>query len=392
MDTLENIVWICQWYPHEGQPYTGDFIQRHAQAVSQFMPITIFACFEHKTQTGTVTNKAGNLTEIITYYKPITTGVDKVDKAFRWTRWYSILKNQLLKYERQHGKPQLLHGHILLNTGWLCLWAKKKWCIPFVVSEHWSGFMPMAVNGYDKYNKWSKKKLKKIIQEADFVTCVSASLVERLRLIESKGNFIRIPNVIDERIFNYKFVQKAKEHPVFIHISTGSPQKNVRAILEGFAIFHAKYKTAKLIMVCPKNDKEYPTPNELENNIIWKNDMSQNQLAELLRTTDGCILYSNYETFGCVIIEANALGVPVIVSDIAVLQELVTENRNGMIAAAAKPPELADALEKTINFNFNPQAISHTTLALFSYAIVGEQFIDIYKKTLIKNAYPHTGI
>ncbi len=78
--------------------------------------------------------------------------------------------------------------------------------------------------------------------------------------------------------------------------------------------------------------KEY----KLEDIIHFKGEVLQNELSIELRNSDSLILYSRFETFGCVVIEAFASGVPVIVSNIPVMQEIVQENFTGIFAELEK--------------------------------------------------------
>ena len=39
---MNKILWLCSWYPHPGDPFEGDFIQRHAKALSLYAPVTVF--------------------------------------------------------------------------------------------------------------------------------------------------------------------------------------------------------------------------------------------------------------------------------------------------------------------------------------------------------------
>ena len=122
----------------------------------------------------------------------------------------------------------------------------------------------------------------------------------------------------------------------------------------------------------------------LEENIFFHGEVLQPELAAAIRKADALILYSNYETFGCVIIEANACGKPVIVSDIPVFHELVTEQKNGLFAKANDPNALADVLKsfaekKTL---FNQTMIAAETVAKYSYPVVGRQIKAIYDEVL----------
>ncbi len=377
-----HIVWVAQWYPHEGQPYAGDFIQRHAQAVSAFVPVTVYSCFGYDGEAKTVVNTAGNLTEVITYFHTTNTDIKMLDKSIYWNRWYRILKNLLMKHEKERGRPLLLHGHVILNTGWLLLWAKKKWHIPFVITEHWAGYMKGFTNGFDAYNRWSKVKFKKIVQQAAAITGVSQALIKQLKTIEPNGHFLHWPNVVNEQVFFYKPTVKENIRPTFIHISTLTGQKNVQGIIDAFYLVKQNHSDVLLKIAGPENEvfRKQIFNLELEQNITWLGEMLQEKLVNEIRSSDALVLFSQFESFGCVVIEANAAGVPVLVSDIEPLQELIKDGINGFVAKQGNVDSLAAAMEAIIykKIAFNNAAFSQHTLAKYAYPVVGKQMADLY--------------
>lgn len=94
------------------------------------------------------------------------------------------------------------------------------------------------------------------------------------------------------------------------------------------------------------------------------------------------ILYSRFETFGCVLIEANACGIPVIVSNLQVFHEIVDEGVNGVFVEGENPAALAEKLKQFIlQMNtFDKTAIARFTAEKYNYKRVGQQFLDFYKK------------
>lgn len=377
-----HIVWIAQWYPHEGEPYAGDFIRRHAMAVSQFVPVTVYACFGHDGVEKTEVNSNGQLTEVITYFNHFKIGIEKADKLIFWSRWYRILKNLLIKHEKERGKPAILHSHIILNAGWLGLWAKKKWGIPFIVTEHWAGYMNGFTNGFDAYNSWSKLKCREIIRQAAVVTGVSDALIAQLKNIEPKGNFVRWANVVNEKIFYYEPNIVVNKIPTFIHVSTLTWQKNIVGILTALKIVKTQYPTVLLKIAGPVTDilKSHVLRIGIQNNVQWLGEMDQEKLVNHFRMADALILFSDYESFGCVVIEANATGIPVIVSNLEPLQELVQHGYNGFVAEQGNVNSLSAAMVAIIDikYTFNKGDISSNTLALFAYPIIGRIMLDLY--------------
>ncbi|HLF45514.1 MAG TPA: hypothetical protein VI548_03770, partial [Chitinophagaceae bacterium] len=78
------ILWLPSWYPCKLTPYDGDFIQRHARAVSAFVSVQVVHFIRDKD--GTVTkdirieeNKTDKLTETIVYYYSKTLPVQAAD-------------------------------------------------------------------------------------------------------------------------------------------------------------------------------------------------------------------------------------------------------------------------------------------------------------------------
>ncbi len=384
-----HIVWIAQWYPHEGEPYAGDFIQRHAHAVSAFVPVTVYSCFGYDGEEKTEVNKTGNLTEVITYFKTFNTGIQMLDKGIYWNRWYRILKSLLIKHEKERGRPTLLHGHIILNTGWLGLWVQKNWNIPFIVTEHWAGYMKGFKGGFEAYNGWSKIKCKQIIHQAAAVTGVSQALIKELNVIEPTGKFIRWPNVVNENTFFYQPLAKENSRPTFIHISTLTWQKNAGGIIDAIYMVKQTHPNVLLKIAGPIHyEYENQIFNlELEENISWLGEMPQEKLVDEIRSSDALVLFSQFESFGCVVIEANAAGVPVIVSDIEPLQELIQDGVNGFVAAEGNVDSLAAAMVAIINKKaaFDNAAFSQQTLAQYSYPVVGKQMADLYNALLETN-------
>ncbi|MEO7312701.1 MAG: glycosyltransferase [Chitinophagaceae bacterium] len=384
--TPRNIVWIAQWYPHEGEPYAGDFIQRHAQAVSLFLPITVYACFGYDGDNKTTSHTNGNLTEHIDYFKKPDTGIAKLDKIIYWRRWYRILQQHLKQHRQEKGKPNLLHCHIILNAGWLGLWAKRNWNIPFIVTEHWAGYMPGAINGYDAYNSWSKRKFHTIVRQASIVTGVSLALVEELQALEPRGRFLRWPNVVNGKIFFCQSPPEAPPRPVFMHVSTLTGQKNPGGILRAVALVKSIHPAVLLKIVGPPNRDYQLMSVELgiSGNIEWLGEMPQDQLAAHFDIAAALVLFSKFESFGCVVIEANATGLPVIVSDIAPLLELVTHQENGLVVEEGNVASLAAALASIIEqqLRLDRNAIANATLSQYAYEVVGKQMADIYHHIL----------
>ena len=78
-------LWLTSWYPTSIFPYDGDFIQRHAKAVSIHQKVVVV--YVKKDDEGIITNKSkkttsvnNNLKEVVVYYHPKKTGIKFIDR------------------------------------------------------------------------------------------------------------------------------------------------------------------------------------------------------------------------------------------------------------------------------------------------------------------------
>ncbi|MBA2249855.1 MAG: glycosyltransferase [Chitinophagaceae bacterium] len=383
----KKILWLASWYPNELSPYEGDFIQRHARAVSIFQEITVIHI--KKDENGIITSDikkmvthASNLTEMIVYYHPVKTRLLLLNKLLSSFKYKKIYKAVLRRQINDKGKPDLVHVHVALKAGLQALWLKKMYNIPFIISEHWSGYLPGAKYGVNDLNIVKRKWIENLFNKAIKITTVSDVLRKAIQYRFGAHDFLVIPNVVDINLF---YPIEHPENPIvqFIHISTLQYEKNFTAIINAFKIIKTKGFVFHLIVygTATTEHEELVKESGLSEFVELMGEVPQALLAPDVQKADALILYSHYETFGCVVIEANACGVPAILSDLPVFKEFVSENVNGIFIKSVEPFPLAEILEKFIggNYHFNKMRISQDAIDRFSYKTIGKLFYDLYK-------------
>lgn len=382
---MKRVLWLASWYPNKLSPFDGDFLQRHARAVSLFCALHVI--YIVKDETGKITKDEktettvnGNLSEQIIYYASPKTGLKLLDRFLSHRKYRQLYQQAINGYVEKNGKPALSHVQIALRAGLGALWMKKKWNIPYVVSEQWTGYLAAVDFGIKNYSGIQKKWLRQILEEADAVTVVSDHLGKAIRQYFPLVNYRVIPNVVDTDIFF-----PVPKHPTgvvkLIHISNMNYQKNTEAILAALRLLKNQvsfsmqlYGTVNPVL------QQLISDLQLRDNVMMMGEVPQPQLAKAIQQSDALVLYSRYETFGCVLIEANACGVPVIVSDIEVFHELIKENENGMFAKENDPSALAEKIKAFIQQknSFDQHAIAETTAGKYNFKRVGRQFMDLY--------------
>lgn len=79
--------------------------------------------------------------------------------------------------------------------------------------------------------------------------------------------------------------------------------------------------------------------------VDWLGIIPPDRMADVYRNADLFIFPTRYESFGLVLIEAMAAGLPVIVSDV-IGAGIVTDGRNGVVVAGHHPSHYAEALRR----------------------------------------------
>jgi len=377
------ILWLPSWYPNKLAPYDGDFIQRHAQAASLYDSIYVIKIVADKN--GVVTkdvkteiNKQNNLTEQIIYYKKPASLFSRLLSGYKGMRLY---RQAIRKCISQRGRPRLVHVHVGMRAGLMALWIRRKYGIPFIVTEHWAGFSQEAKRNFESLPPYLKVFWKRVVRQAVGISTVSVYLGELLKKQFAINNYIVIPNVVNTETF---YSSEGINLPIarFIHISGLDYQKNPEAIIKAFSIVKHSANDFHLDVFGPiRNDLQQMVNDlKLAQQISFHGEVPQIELAKFVRQSKALILYSRYESFGCVIIEANACGIPVVVSDLPVFHENVKQGVNGLFVKGDDPESLASILNDLIKgkYHFDNTTISSMTFDKYSYRIVGKQFHEWY--------------
>lgn len=383
---MKNVLWLVSWYPDRQDKFDGDFIQRHARAVSIFCKVhVIYVKKDEHLAANTISTEnhlAGNLTEQIIYYNSVKTGIKLFDKFLSQRSYKKHFCSAIKHYMQASGKPQLVHVHVAMKAGVAALWMKNKWNIPYIVSEHWTAYLKDAGERIDQYPLVFRKLLKRVLEQASALTVVSKHLGRSIQIYFPGIEYSIIPNVVDTNIFYPLHIQPA-ETARLIHISNMNYQKNTEAILE--ALYQIKNTTSfTMHLYGPINAhlQELISKYNLQSYVFVMGEVSQTEIAKAVQQSNALILYSRFETFGCVLIEANACGVPVIVSNLKVFHEIIEEGVNGFFVEGENPAALAEKLKEFIlqKYTFDKAAIAASAAEKYNFKRVGQQFLDLYKK------------
>ena len=383
MSDRKKILWLVSWYPNKYDPFDGDFIQRHAKAAALYNDIHVLfiKAFDEQVKREEESCQQDGLAEQLIYLPKSKTLTGKIKSFFDWQQVYKIEVSEVIK----NFKPQLVHVHIPWKAGLIALWAKKKFNLPFVVTEHWGIYNDVVKDNIYTKSFFVRYFLKRIYKEAELFVSVSRYIGSAVNKCLLTKDFVVIPNVVDTELFFP--VQKKREQFSFLHVSNMVPLKNVEGILTAFQQFLVKTgKAASLILVGNKDDKYEKLAEEmnlLNRSVFFKGEISYPYVAKEMQGAHVLVLNSRMENSPCVIGEALCCGLPVIATDVGGIPELISA-ANGLLV----PPDSVDDLEVAFSKAYEmyeelvQNRVDLTASTKFSPRTIGKQIAEVYEEVL----------
>ncbi|RXK61828.1 glycosyltransferase family 4 protein [Lacibacter luteus] len=386
-----KILWLCSWYPNSADEFDGDFIERHAKAVTLYQQVDVIHVVQNKhllkgtTSIKKEERKSSNLNASI-YFLPLPdTGFEFFNVYAFNKRYQSFYKQQIEQYIAANGKPDLVHVHVPVKAGLTAVLMHQKYNVPFVVTEHSSAYFEHIPENYFSRNRYFRFVTKQTFKQAAAVSSVSNWLIKRLQSLFDIQQTKLIRNVVDTTRFYPQ--QHMNERKRFIHVSMMHPLKNVSGILQALAILQQQTTSWEMWFVGPPSKENLQLANELglNENICWKGALPYNQVADAMRSADALLHFSNYENLPCVINEALCCGLPVIASNVGGIAELLNAS-NGVLIAPGDTKALANAMNEFLSgkVQYNQQEIAAAAEKEFGPQIIGEQISNWYKQVLKK--------
>jgi glycosyltransferase involved in cell wall biosynthesis len=377
---MKNILFLPSWFPNRTDPFSGDFIKRHAISASLYNRITVF----HTVLDPSITEpefseeKLNDNLSIHIFYYP-TTGKSFSGSINGFKRFNALKKMYASMFSEK--SPDIVHVHVSYPAGLFALYLNKIKGLTYILSEHNTIYMPGYDNSYIQ-SSFERKMNPVIFKNAKKIHVVSKGLGKALENSGLAKSPIIIPNVVDTD--NFKYLPKPDENVFrFIHVSLLVNQKNPEGMLAALVLVKEKRSDFVLKIVGPGNDKIKKLVEELSLNehIIFTGEIPYEKVAEEVSKSDAMIHFARFETFGCVVAESLCCGVPVITSDIDVMKELISNNVNGLLVKENDINDLASKILFLMNsgITFDSKKIAEESKALFNYRQVGNMLDELYQ-------------
>ncbi len=252
-------------------------------------------------------------------------------------------------------KPQVVHS-MTPKAGLICMLAAWITRVPIRIHT-FTGLVWPTATGIKR----------RIVMFTDWLTCACATnvipegrgvmndlinygLTKKPMKVLGYGNIIGV----DMSCFSSERIRTLKDNKLFTFLFVGRVvgDKGINELVEAFLRLNEQYKNTRLVLVGEYESSLDPlkeeTIRQIENNISINACGAKygDSLVEMYASADCFVLPSYREGFPNVVLEAGAMGLPQIVTDINGCREIIVEGENGLIVPPKDVNSLCHAMEK----------------------------------------------
>lgn len=187
---------------------------------------------------------------------------------------------------------------------------------------------------------------------------ISDSVKKSLQTIYGLNDMPMIYNGIDIEAFKMNKINNDIERNdapdrdsiKIIHIGRFDPAKNHELLIDAIAIVLKNVRNLKVQLVGEGEYRARLMKKAIKSNLGNHVDFLgvRKDTRELLADSDIFVLSSIAEGFGLVLVEAMALGLPIVSTDVGAVKEVVRDGVNGILVEPNSPRALANAMETLI--------------------------------------------
>jgi len=375
-----NILFLSSWYPSKAISTLGNFVQRHAESVATKHNVHVLYVTFLEDLTKNISIEQSiihGVTTTIVYCRKGLSGFLSKRSAFK-------AGIEFLKRQGQFDFD-LVHLNIIWNAGWQARMLQSKYLLPYVITEHWTGYdrtiredQPFLLRTFSKY----------VVAKSSMICPVTENLSSVMQKFGLKGQYRVVPNVVDTSLFHLQ--EKSSSSIEFLHVSTlDQAHKNISGILRVWKTFSQQHQNVHLsiggdgpFQQWQKTSENMGIPKE---SISFFGEKKWSEIAEYMQKSHCLILFSNYENLPCVIVESLASGMAVISTRVGGISEHINKDR-GILISKGDEAALLKALQDftTAIDLYMPLSLRKYAEENFSIPSVAEAYDRVYRDVLKK--------
>ena len=305
-------------------------------------------------------------------------------------QWVSTGLELYARYVAAYGTPDLLHAHSLINGGILAQRIQSVHGVPFVVTEHSTAYSRKLVP------TWRLALARKAAKRASARIAVSEQFRELLdEELSEGGAWECVPNAVSPVFLSGPTARMPTDREPFQFCNVGlmTPKKGQEALVEAFAHSFRGSPDVTLAIggdgVLRRHLQARCVALRIANQVRFLGSLGRGQVADLMRESDAFVLSSEVETFGVVVAEALATGLPVVATRSGGPESIVRSG-DGILVPVGDVTALAEAMSeiRRRRTEFSPQRLREACAARYSPNAIAARLIQIYRDALLSAENP----
>jgi glycosyltransferase involved in cell wall biosynthesis len=297
--------------------------------------------------------------------------------------WSLITRLLVGRYIRLHGRPDLIHAHNAHWAGYAARQISRRTSIPYVITEHDSGLLSRKVT-YPRAGFACTA-----YRNASEVLVVGGALGHVVDGIHDGRRSRILENCVNTEFFSPPATPRSKENFTYLAVAHLSPRKGFDVLIRAFANVLRESPGA-----CLRIGGEGPIKADLialskalgvDRRVQFLGELSRNEVSLEMRAANAFVLSSLHETFGVVIIEAMASGLPVVATRCGGPDDIITAG-TGVLVEPGDVDGLAEGLlQMQSEPRFIPDAIREYAEARYGQRVFAERLENIYNEIIVRH-------
>lgn len=373
-----NVLLLTHTYPDIDHSWRGSFIEEQANALSTRYNITIVyfkADYSRFAPFSRYTFIKRQISELTLYEVTISKSLPFITQLKYLSNTYKFLKKEIFS----KSMPDLIHSHLSYPAGLLGTIIQKRNGIPNVLTEHTR--IKMFFRSFIH-----KQCVIYALKNSSGVISVSKSLKEEIKQYRKRYVYV-IPNLVDTDKF--EFLKTGDNTVINIGFLGGlnNQNKGLDLLLKSVSLI----KDRKFVLHIGGNGsllnsyKKMAVELGIESICIFFGEILKNNKKDFYSGLDIFVLSSRYETFGIVLIEAMASGLPVISTRCGGPEDIVIPS-TGILIEKENPEELAKAITFMVENigSYNKEVIRTYATQTFGKSIFIDRIAKVYQDVLTR--------
>ncbi len=251
------------------------------------------------------------------------------------------------------------------------------------------------INDEIKYPE-QKSMIISAINNASCVTGVSKALVEKMKLLGTQQNcFEYIPNGVDttgfspEKYARHELSKKLglnENEKYLLYVGRLSDEKGISYLLSAILKIKKSGNLTFKTIIVGDGDKyndvvSYIKENKLDNDIILAGLQPHEKIPMWMSCVDMLVLPSIREGMPNVILEAHAMGLPTIATDVGGIPDMISDGVNGFIIQKQNSDLLADAISNAFSRSWDRDRIRDHVKER-TWDKIALEYLRVYNKSM----------